>query len=71
MTDLYIFAKPGDPRIDHHLQCAHVDGRESVGAYNTRTLRPGALYEIKVDTDGDVLPTSVTATISLQIGHLG
>src|SRR5438128_1087560 len=56
MTDLYVFAKPGDPRKSIIIFNVHMSMAVNPVAPTTREpFAPGALYEIKVDTDGDAV----------------
>jgi Domain of unknown function (DUF4331) len=56
MTDLYAFPKPGDP--GKSILVLNVHPSVAVNPPGTTTkepFAPGALYEIKVDTDGDAI----------------
>jgi Domain of unknown function (DUF4331) len=56
MTDLYAFPKPGDP--GKSILVFNVHPSFSVnppGQTTTEPFAPGALYEIKIDTDGDAI----------------
>jgi hypothetical protein len=56
MTDLYVFAKPGDPRKSIIIFNVHMSmAVNPVGPTTREPFAPGALYEIKVDTDGDAI----------------
>src|SRR5215510_12499492 len=56
MTDLYVFAKPGDPGKSIITFNVHMSMGVNPLALTTREpFAPGALYEIKVDTDGDAI----------------
>ena len=56
MTDLYVFGKPGDPRKSIIIFNVHMSMAVNPVAPTTREpFAPGALYEIKVDTDGDAV----------------
>src|SRR5262245_27074397 len=51
MTDLYAFPKPGEPAKSILILNVH----PSVGVNPPEPFAPGALYEFKVDTDGDAI----------------
>jgi Domain of unknown function (DUF4331) len=56
MTDLYAFPKPGDP--GKSILILNVHPSVSVnppGPTTTEPFAPGALYEFKIDTDGDAI----------------
>src|SRR5260221_5975 len=54
MTDLYAFAKPGDPSKSIIILNVHPSFRlDSPEPTTTEPFAPGALYEIKIDTNGD------------------
>jgi Domain of unknown function (DUF4331) len=56
MTDLYAFPKPGDP--DKSILIFNVHPSVAVnppGPTTREPFAPGALYEIKIDTNGDVV----------------
>src|SRR5438105_11304612 len=56
MTDLYAFTKPGDP--DKSILILNVTPPfrlESPQPTTTEPFKPGALYEIKIDTNGDAV----------------
>src|SRR6266478_2099345 len=54
MTDLYAFSRPGDPSKSIIILNVHPSMAVNPMAPTTREpFAPGALYEIKVDTDGD------------------
>ena len=56
MTDLYAFPKPGDP--DKSILVLNVHPSMAVnppGPTIKEPFAPGALYELKVDTDGDAI----------------
>src|SRR5215813_2737619 len=56
MTDLYVFAKPADPGKSIIILNVHMSMAVNPLALTTREpFAPGALYEIKVDTDGDAI----------------
>src|ERR1700681_2033866 len=56
LTDLYAFPKPGDPRKSILVMNVHpsafVDPR---GPTTAEPFAPEALYEIKIDTNGDAI----------------
>jgi hypothetical protein len=54
MTDLYAFAKPGDPAKSIIILNVHPSfALSSPEPTTTEPFAPGALYEVKIDTDGD------------------
>src|SRR2546427_10874434 len=56
MTDLYAFTKPGDP--DKSLLILNVHPSFALSSPEPTTsepFKPGALYEIKIDTNGDAI----------------
>ena len=56
MTDLYAFPKPGDPANSILVLNVHPSFRLDSPEPTTREpFAPGALYEIKIDTDGDAI----------------
>jgi hypothetical protein len=56
MTDLYAFTKPGDPGKSIIILNVHPSMAVNPVRPTTREpFAPGALYEIKVDTDGDAI----------------
>ena len=56
MTDLYVFAKPGDSRKSIIIFNVHMSmAVNPVGPTTREPFAPGALYEIKVDTNGDAI----------------
>src|SRR5438876_4671130 len=56
MTDLYAFTKPGDPAKSIIVLNEHPSfALNSPEPTTTEPFAPGALYEIKVDTDGDAV----------------
>ena len=56
MTDLYAFAKPGDPAKSIIVLNVHPSfALNSAEPTTTEPFAPGALYEVKVDTDGDAV----------------
>ena len=56
MTDLYAFPKPGDAAKSIIVLNVHPSFRLDSPAPTTREpFAPGALYEVKVDTDGDAV----------------
>ena len=56
MTDLYVFTKPGDPRKTIIVFNVHPSMAVNPLAPTTREpFAPGALYEIKIDTNGDAI----------------
>jgi uncharacterized protein GlcG (DUF336 family) len=56
MTDLYAFAKPGDPNKSILILNVHPSFRlDSPEPTTTEPFKPGALYEIKIDTNGDAV----------------
>ena len=56
MTDLYAFSKPGDPAKSIIVLNVHPSFRLDSPEPTTREpFAPGALYEFKIDTDGDAV----------------
>jgi uncharacterized protein DUF4331 len=56
MTDLYAFTKPGDPSKSVIVLNVHPSFRlDSLEPTTKEPFKPGALYEIKVDTNGDAV----------------
>jgi hypothetical protein len=56
MTDLYAFTKPGDPAKSIIVLNVHPSfALNSLEPTTTEPFAPGALYEVKVDTDGDAI----------------
>ncbi|HMG36283.1 MAG TPA: DUF4331 family protein [Blastocatellia bacterium] len=56
MTDLYVFAKPGDSQKSVIILNVHMSmGVNPLRLTTREPFAPGALYEIKVDTDGDAI----------------
>ena len=56
MTDLYAFAKPGDTSKSIIILNVHPSFRlDSPEPTTTEPFKPGALYEIKIDTNGDAI----------------
>jgi hypothetical protein len=56
MTDLYAFTKPGDPAKSIIVLNVHPSFRlDSPEPTTTEPFKPGALYEVKVDTNGDAV----------------
>jgi hypothetical protein len=62
-TDLYAFPKPGDPSKSILIMNVHPSvGMNPPGPTTTEPFAPEALYEIKIDTDGDAV-----ADIAFQV----
>src|SRR5881392_3404995 len=56
MTDLFVFTKPGDSSKSIIVLNVHPSFRlDSPESTTTEPLAPGALYEIKIDTNGDAI----------------
>ena len=56
MTDLFVFAKPGDSRKSIIIFNVHMSmAVNPMGPTTREPFAPGALYEIKVDTNGDAV----------------
>src|SRR5262252_3395790 len=56
MTDLYAFLKPGDPGKSILILNVHPSFRlDSPEPTTSEAFKPGALYEFKVDTNGDAV----------------
>ena len=57
MTDLYAFTKPGDPDKSILILNVHPSFRlDSPEPTTSEPFKPGALYEFKIDTNGDAVP---------------
>src|ERR1700722_11221361 len=55
-TDLYAFPKPGDARKSILIMDVHPSmGQQPPGPTTTEPFSTEALYEIKIDTDGDLV----------------
>src|SRR6202011_5496863 len=55
-TDLYAFPKPGDPEQSILIMSVHPSaGENPPGPTTTEPFAPEALYELKIDTDGDAI----------------
>jgi hypothetical protein len=55
-TDLYAFPKPGDSGKSILIMNVHPSaGENPPGPTTTEPFAPGALYELKIDTDGDAI----------------
>jgi Domain of unknown function (DUF4331) len=56
ITDLYAFGKPGDPGKSILVLNVHPSfAVKPPGPTTTEPFAPGALYELKIDTDGDAI----------------
>ena len=56
LTDLYAFNKPGDPALSIIVFNVHPSFElSSPKPTTTEPFAPGALYEVQIDTDGDVV----------------
>src|SRR6476620_7443947 len=56
MTDLYAFPKPGDPGKSILIFNVHPSvAVHPLGPTTKEPFAPGALYELKIDTDGDAI----------------
>jgi hypothetical protein len=55
-TDLYAFPKPGDASKSVLIMNVHPSaGENPLGPTTTEPFAPEALYELKIDTDGDAI----------------
>src|SRR5438874_9616142 len=55
-TDLYAFPKPGDAGKSFLIMNVHpAAGENPAGPTTTEPFAPEALYELKIDTDGDAI----------------
>jgi hypothetical protein len=55
-TDLYAFPKPGDPSKSIIIMNVHPSvGLQPPGPTTAEAFAPEALYELKIDTDGDAV----------------
>jgi hypothetical protein len=69
MTDLYAFAKPGDPSRSVIILNVHPSFRlDSPEPTTKEPFAPGALYEFKIDTNGDAV---ADLTYSVQFASSG
>ena len=69
MTDLYAFTKPGDPAKSIIIFNVHPSFRlDSPEPTTKEPFAPGALYEVKVDTNGDAV---ADLGCSVQFSSLG
>jgi len=69
MTDLYAFTKPGDPSKSIIVLNVHPSFRlDSPEPTTKEPFAPGALYEFKIDTDGNAL---ADLTYSVQFASSG
>src|SRR3979411_1239370 len=65
MTDLYAFPKPGQPDSAVLVLSGHTPAAVNpLGPTTKEAFAPGALYEIKIDTDGDAI---ADITYSVQV----
>src|SRR5713101_5415460 len=56
MTDFYAFPKPGEPAKSVLILNVHMSfGLNPPGPTTTEPFAPGALYEMKIDTNGDAI----------------
>src|SRR5437016_7519787 len=56
MTDLYVFTKPGDTAKSVIVLNVHPSFRlDSPEPTTSEPFKPGALYEFKIDTNGDAV----------------
>jgi hypothetical protein len=57
ITDLYAFPKPGDAGKSIFIMNVHPDtGVNPEGPTTDEPFSPAAIYELKIDTDGDLVP---------------
>jgi len=69
MTDLYAFSKPGDPTKSIIVLNVHPSFKlDSLEPTTTEPFAPGALYEFKIDTNGDAF---ADLTYSAQFASSG
>jgi hypothetical protein len=69
MTDLYAFTKPGDPSKSTIVLNVHPSFRlDSPEPTTKESFKPGALYEFKIDTNGDAV---TDFTYSVQFASSG
>jgi Domain of unknown function (DUF4331) len=69
ITDLYVFPKPGDPAKSIIVLNVHPSFRfDSPEPTTTEPFAPGALYELKIDTNGDAV---ADLTYSVQFASSG
>lgn len=56
LTDLYAFPKPGEPGKSILIMNVHPSvGLNPLGPTTGEPFAPEALYELKIDTDGDLV----------------
>jgi hypothetical protein len=69
MTDLYVFTKPGDASKSTIVLNVHPSFRlDSPEPTTSEPFKPGALYEFKIDTNGDAV---ADLTYSVQFASSG
>src|SRR5215472_10244558 len=67
MTDLYAFSKPGDTAKSIIVLNVHPSFRlDSPEPTTSEPFKPGALYEFKIDTDGNAV---ANLTYSVQFAY--
>src|SRR5258708_31681227 len=71
MTDLYAFPKPGQPDRSVLILNVHPSfGVSPLGPTTKEPFAPGALYEIKIDTDGDAI-AAITYSVQFATAERG
>src|SRR5437773_4529572 len=71
MTDLYVFTKPGDPAKSIIVLNVHPSfALKPPGLTTTEPFAPGALYEVKVDTDGDAIADIAYSVLFSSSGEM-
>ena len=71
MTDLYAFPKPGQPDRSVLVLNVHPSFAVSpLGPTTKEPFAPGALYEIKIDTDGDAI-ANITYSVQFASAEHG
>jgi hypothetical protein len=72
MTDLYAFPKPGDPSKSIIVFNVHPSFRlDSPEPTTSEPFKPGALYEIKIDTNGDAIADIFVTAFSSHLPKMG
>src|SRR6267378_8110390 len=70
-TDLFAFPKPGDPEKSILIMDVHPSsGVNPPGPTTDEPFAPEALYEIKIDTDGDAI-ADITYSVQFASGKDG
>jgi hypothetical protein len=71
MTDLYAFPKPGDPAKSILILNVHPSFRlDSPEPTTAEPFALGALYEIKIDTNGDAI-ADICYSVQFALPNMG